>query len=323
MTTPRDAESLKIAEWADSGDRIDPDDNSLTPVLDRDTGWPSSFSDPQGDTPRRQVFNQVLREITGMLVEINRRGGMLPWDSRISYVHPAFVFGSDERMYRSKQDSTNENPVGDTAETYWEALIKTVSGTIAPAAATQASETLAGVSEWANQAEMDAGDSLRVARPNVIRNWINNTATFAAARVSGVLAASRIPGLNANKINAGQFVIDRIPALPPSKITVGVTALTDATNIDWDLNDGLIATVTITADRTLNEPTNGLDNVLYILRVTQDGTGGHGLDFHADIDAGDAGTPTLSSDADAVDVLGFMKWGGTVHFMGILPGFEA
>ena len=220
MTTPRDAESLKIVEWADSGDRIDPDDANLTPALDRDDGWPSSFSDPQGDTPRRQVFNQILREITGMLVEINTRGGMLPWDSRISYVHPAFVFGSDERMYRSQQDSTNENPVTDTAETYWEPLIKTVSGTISPSTAPQASETLAGISEWANQAEMDAGDSLRVARPNVIRNWINNTATFAAARVSGVLAASRIPGLNANKITAGQFAVDRIPTLPLDKASI-------------------------------------------------------------------------------------------------------
>lgn len=321
MVMTRDEDAIKIEKWAASGDRTDPDDGSLTPVLDRDIGWPSSFSMASGDTPRRQVFNQILSEITALLVEINTRGGMLPWDSRIAYVHPAFVFGSDARMYRSVQGSTNQNPVGDTSETYWEALIKTASGTIAPGAPPQASESVAGVSEWATSAEMLAGSATRVARPNVIQTWVNGLVFNASRITAGVFAAARIPGLAASKIISGQFHIDRIPALPWSKVQPVTTALTDAANIVWDLNNGQVATVTITDDRTLAEPTNGLDNVLYLLRVTQDGTGGRDLDLHADIDMGDLDAPELSADADAVDVLAFMKWGGTVHYHGIMTGY--
>ena len=64
---PRDSESLKIKPWASRGDRVDPESSSLDPVLTREIGWPESFSSDGGDTPRRQVFNQILREMTGML----------------------------------------------------------------------------------------------------------------------------------------------------------------------------------------------------------------------------------------------------------------
>ena len=219
--TMLDVDAVKIRKWAETGDRIDPDDATLTPALDRAMGWPDSFSDPQGDTPRRQVFNQLLAEVTAGVLEVIQHGGMLPWDSRITYSHVAHVTGSDGRIYRSVQGSLNEDPVTDASNTYWVVVIDTVSGTIAPGAIPNASETAAGVSEWANQAEMNSGDAARVARPSVIRTWIANTATFAASRVSGVLGIGNIPDIGAGKVTSGQFAVDRIPSLPASKTGSG------------------------------------------------------------------------------------------------------
>ena len=81
-----DAEVRKIRKWADTGDRTDPDDTSLTPALTRADGWPQSFSDDPGNTPRRRVLNQLLREITGIAVEDrDYGGGPFPYDPLIDY----------------------------------------------------------------------------------------------------------------------------------------------------------------------------------------------------------------------------------------------
>ena len=88
---PRDPESLKlVVPWALNGDRTDPDDPSLSPPLDRNIGWPPSFSAAGGNTPRREVVNQLFREITGMLVEINKTG-ILEYSDQLNYVQGAFV----------------------------------------------------------------------------------------------------------------------------------------------------------------------------------------------------------------------------------------
>ena len=113
----RDADSKLIRKWAATGDVSTPESVSLV----RATGWPSSYSDEGGDTPRRRVFNQLFRELTALAVEINQ-SGLLEWDTGISYVHPALVFGSDDMVYVSLQDSQGQDPVSDTTNTYWEPL---------------------------------------------------------------------------------------------------------------------------------------------------------------------------------------------------------
>ena len=119
----RDAESLKITPWAESGDRTDPDDAALNPVLTRAKGWPDSFSTPGGDVPRRRVINQLFREITGMLHELNVNGAFLDWNAGISYVEDAHVIGTDGVVYQAVQANTNQDPVADTANTYWQPLL--------------------------------------------------------------------------------------------------------------------------------------------------------------------------------------------------------
>ena len=123
MTTPRDIESVNLSGmsgvWAaDRSDNIEPDDAvalSPGPALVRRSGWPESFSATDGPGPRREVFNQIFREITGMLVELNQHG-LLEWDERFNYMHPAAVLHNGN-VYLSSQDSSNQNPASSTG--FW------------------------------------------------------------------------------------------------------------------------------------------------------------------------------------------------------------
>ena len=118
MTTPRDDDSIRIRKWADTGDRQTPEAAGLS----RTTGFDISFAQVGGRRLTRELVNQMFAEPTGMLAEINEHG-LLGWDSRVDYVHPAVVVGTNEFIYRSRQDSgpssVVSNPVTDTG-TYWE-----------------------------------------------------------------------------------------------------------------------------------------------------------------------------------------------------------
>ena len=96
--------------------------------------------------------------------------------------------------------------------------------------------------------------------------------------------------------------------------------LTDATNISWNLDTAQVAKVTLTANRTLDNPTNMPDGATYILRAIQDGAGSHTLAFGTAYDWGIAGAPTLSTSPNKVDILTFHS-DGTNMFGVANPGF--
>ena len=58
--------------------------------------------------PSRRRFNQLYRETTGMLHEINRTG-IPPWSASIGYEHTAFVVHNGV-LWISSQDSTGQEP---------------------------------------------------------------------------------------------------------------------------------------------------------------------------------------------------------------------
>ena len=91
-------------------------------------GWPLAYGTPgSGSEPQREVFNWQWRRLTALAVELLTHGGGLPWDSRISYLHPASVMGSDGMLYQSVQDSTNQDPTTDASNTYWQQVGITLS----------------------------------------------------------------------------------------------------------------------------------------------------------------------------------------------------
>ena len=81
-----DSEAIKILGglWAESGDRTDPDDTSVTPTLTRTTGWPSEYSTVGGETPKRARVNQRFRELDGAASD-SMRYGILPYDALVDY----------------------------------------------------------------------------------------------------------------------------------------------------------------------------------------------------------------------------------------------
>ncbi len=116
---PRDTDALKIRKWAESGDVATPESQGL----DRATGWPASYSQPDGDLPKREVLNQLLREPSALGVELNQHG-LLEWDSLVSYVHTAVVMGSDGQVYVSVADNAGVDPVSDVTNASWKLLAR-------------------------------------------------------------------------------------------------------------------------------------------------------------------------------------------------------
>ena len=86
----------------------------------------------------------------------------------------------------------------------------------------------------------------------------------------------------------------------------GITTLTDAVNIVWDLNSNQVATVTLTDNRTLNNPTNIVPGGTYMLIVVQDGVGSRTLAYQSAYLFPGGIVPTLSTGANAIDVLTFI-----------------
>lgn len=90
---------------------------------------------------------------------------------------------------------------------------------------------------------------------------------------------------------------------------VGEGTLTDAASISWDLDDDQTAAVTLGGNRTLANPSNMKAGATYILRVVQDGTGTRTLAYGNAFLWPGGTAPTLTTDADAVDILTFYSDG--------------
>jgi hypothetical protein len=87
--------------------------------------------------------------------------------------------------------------------------------------------------------------------------------------------------------------------------------LVDAANIEWDMNRAHIATVTLTDNRTLDNPLNIKAGATYILRVKQDNVGGHTLAYGSNYRWVGGTEPTVTAAADAEDIMVFVSFDGT------------
>ena len=95
--------------------------------------------------------------------------------------------------------------------------------------------------------------------------------------------------------------------------------LTDAGSIDWDCDvHGQIVKVTLGGNRSLNAPTNVVEGTCYMVRVTQDATGGRTLSYDAGAyKFGTFGAPTITATANKVTWLCFVGGvGNTMEYVG-------
>lgn len=86
-------------------------------------------------------------------------------------------------------------------------------------------------------------------------------------------------------------------------------SLTDAATINWDLSSAQVAKVTLAGNRTLANPTNMRDGGVYILLVTQDGTGSRTLGYGSAYKFPGNANPVLTTTANRTDVLTFISDG--------------
>ena len=85
--------------------------------------------------------------------------------------------------------------------------------------------------------------------------------------------------------------------------------LTDGANIAWNLATQQAAGITLGGNRTLDNPTNMRDGGVYRIIVKQDATGGRTLSYGTAYKWASGAAPTLSTGANAVDILTFISDG--------------
>jgi len=107
ITKPVDINKI----WSAAGDILAPSDTKIS------QGWAVEI-------PPRQYFNYIDNKQDKSIAHINQYGVAL-WDPVTEYQFAnsggkSLVMGSNGVVYRAKQTNTNQNPVLDTSNNYWE-----------------------------------------------------------------------------------------------------------------------------------------------------------------------------------------------------------
>ena len=148
-----------------------------------------------------------------------------------------------------------------------------------------------------------------------IRDWFGN-ALQANALPSGVLIDCVYDGQYV-RVHEVYDTHNRIEQL----LTLG--QLVDAPVIEWDLAAAPQAHVTLTANRRMGLPTNGVEGQVYVLYAHQDAAGNRTLQFrNTEYDGGRAGHPLLSTDPNVFDIISYTWYRGKMRFAGILKGYR-
>ena len=108
---------------------------------------------------------------------------------------------------------------------------------------------------------------------------------------------------------------DRVAELE-QQVTFKLDTLTDLVTIQWDLDKGQVASITLGANRTLANPTNMKNGGTYILHVIQDPTGGRTLAYQNAYRWQGGAAPVLSTAPNAVDIITFTSDG--VSMFGVI-----
>jgi hypothetical protein len=187
---------------------------------------------------------------------------------------------SDADVKTAYENNADSNEFSDAEQT----LLGNQSGTNTGDEAAS-SATVAGVVELATIAEVDTGtDTGRAITPAGLAGSALQATADSAAQLNAAQEYTKTQNFNA-------------------------TTLTDAANISWDLESNQVAKVTLTDNRTLDNPTNMVDGATYILRVIQDAGGTNTLAYgNAYLWPGGT-APVITATGDAIDIITFVSDG--------------
>jgi hypothetical protein len=105
---------------------------------------------------------------------------------------------------------------------------------------------------------------------------------------------------------------DATRAVTPASL-YSYQTLTDGATVSWDLSQGSMATITLGGNRTLANPTNLVNGASYILIIKQDATGSRTLSFGSSYKFPSGTDPTLSTTANAIDIIAFLSDGTNLY----------
>ena len=107
----------------------------------------------------------------------------------------------------------------------------------------------------------------------------------------------------------GKILFDNVAYSPTGTLTDGAT-------ISWDASAIQVAQVTLGGNRTFAAPTNLIDGAFYALVIIQDGTGSRTATFNSVFKFAAATAPTLTTTANARDILVFQSNGTNLYESG-------
>lgn len=145
---------------------------------------------------------------------------------------------------------------------------------------------------------------------------VQDVGAFATA-AQGALAATALQpaaiGVSVQAFDPNTAKTD-VPQEYTRQQNFGMQTLVDGATISWDLNVAQVAEVTLEGNRTLANPTNQRAGATYLLIIRQDATGSRTLNFDTAYKFASAdGVPTLSTAANAVDVISFISDGTNLY----------
>lgn len=96
-----------------------------------------------------------------------------------------------------------------------------------------------------------------------------------------------------------------------------VVDLTDASTVTWDASAGTAFRLVIGGNRLMATPTSQTPGKIYTLAITQDGTGNRVPTWSDDFRFTATVPPTLTTTANAIDILTFLSDGTNMQFLTI------
>jgi hypothetical protein len=185
-------------------------------------------------------------------------------------------------------------------------------------AAAAAAVAAAGAVAWVSGASYDAGD--------VVYSLVDFQTYRAKTTHSGVATDPSADATNWVQISLGSFAGDvsvagELIAESYNETFVAVTSTTNATTVNCEAGNNFSHTLTENTTFTFSNPPATGTAYGFTLKLVQDaGASGYTVTWPASIDWPSATAPTLTADANAVDVFVFYTHDGGTNFYGFVAG---
>lgn len=124
-------------------------------------------------------------------------------------------------------------------------------------------------------------------------------------------------GVPASSVILKSNLFKRIVTTNPAET---VQTLTDGATINWNMDSGAAANITLGGNRTFAAPTNLRAGATYLLIINQDGTGSRTITWNAVFKWASATAPVLSTAINSKDLISFYSDGTNLYGGSILKG---